>query len=173
MNRSTVQLFPVASQALQASTPPKPYSIPVYRISLVRDSHLVHSVRHVNSSKDARDVLTTYLGDTDREHFVVLMLDQKHKILGVHTVSTGSLTETMVHPREVFKILILHNVAAFIAGHNHPSGDPQPSREDRVLTQRLVDAGHLLGIAMLDHIIVGDGTTAYFSFADEGWYGRV
>ena len=144
------------------------YSIPRYTISLVRDSKISAPIAQIRSSRDARDLLTLYLGDTDREHFVVLLLDQKNKLIGIHTVSTGSLSASVVHPREVFKACILSNAAAFVAGHNHPSGDPQPSREDRALTTRLHDAGKLLGIAMLDHVIIGDGTETYFSFADEG-----
>jgi DNA repair protein RadC len=105
--------------------------------------------------------------DVDREHFVVLMLDQKNKVVGIHTVSVGSLTASIVHPREMYKVAILSNAASLICGHNHPSGDCQPSREDRALTTRLVEAGKLLGIAVLDHIIIG-GEGRYFSFADEG-----
>ena len=80
----------------------------------------------------------------------------------------GSLTASIVHPREVFKFAILANCASILMAHNHPSGDCQPSREDRALTTRLVEAGKLLGIAVLDHVIVGDGTSAFFSFANEG-----
>jgi DNA repair protein RadC len=81
-------------------------------------------------------------------------------------VSQGSLTASVVHPREVFNPAIRDSAAAVIFVHNHPSGDPQPSQEDRVLTTRLADAGKLLGIQVLDHIIVGRNT--YMSFADEG-----
>ena len=104
----------------------------------------------------------------DREHFVVILLDRKNAPIGINTVSIGSLTASVVHMRETFKAAILANAAAILCGHNHPSGDPEPSREDRALTQRLVDAGKLLGIAVVDHVIVGDGTSAYFSFADQG-----
>ena len=120
------------------------------------------------SSADASTLLHTYLADVDREHFVVLMLDQKNKIIGIHTVSIGSLSASVVHPREVFKPAILSNAANILIAHNHPSGQPQPSQEDRVLTVRLAAAGKLLGISVLDHVIIGDGTSAYFSFADEG-----
>ena len=78
------------------------------------------------------------------------------------------LTASVVHPREVMKPAILSNAASLLCCHNHPSGAPQPSPEDRALTRRLVDAGKLLGIAVLDHVIIGDGTESYFSFADEG-----
>ena len=103
----------------------------------------------------------------DREHFVVLLLNQKNRVIGVHTVSVGSLTASVVHPRETFKAAILANAAAIICGHNHPSGDCQPSKEDRAITARLVEGGKLLGIAVLDHVIIGD-ENKYFSFADEG-----
>ena len=115
-------------------------------------------------------MLATYLADVDREHFVVLMLDQKNQVLGLHTVSMGSLTASIVHPRETFKAAILANAAAIICGHNHPSGDVQPSSEDRAITHRLAEAGKLLGINVLDHIIIGSAGK-YFSFADEGLLG--
>lgn len=150
------------------TTTPKQYSIPSYRISLVRDGKVAAPARQVRSSRDVMDVLRTYLGDTDREHFVALLLDQKNKIIGIHTVSTGSLTASIVHPRETFKAAIVSNAAAMILGHNHPSGDPQPSKEDLALTERLVAGGHLLGIPILDHVIIGDGSGLSFSFADEG-----
>ena len=149
-------------------SPTRHYTIPRYQVSLVRDGSAKAPVAQIRSSRDARDVLAQYLDGVDREHFVVLLLDQKNKIIGIHTVSTGSLTASVVHPREVYKVAILSNAAAVIAGHNHPSGDPNPSAEDRALTTRLHEAGKLLGIAILDHIIIGDGTTSYFSFADDG-----
>ena len=147
---------------------PKQYSIPRYTVSLVRDGKVSTQVAQIRSSRDARDVLAAYLAGVDREHFVVLLLDTKNRIIGIHTVSTGSLSASVVHPREVLKVCILSNAHAFIGGHNHPSGDPNPSQEDRMLTHRLVEAGKLMGIPMLDHVIVGDGNSAYFSFADEG-----
>jgi len=97
---------------------------------------------------------------------VLLMLNQKNRVIGLHTVSMGSLTASVVHPREVFKVAILANCASILLAQNHPSGDCQPSREARALTQRLVEAGKLLGISVLDHVIIG-GERRYFSFADE------
>jgi len=142
--------------------------IPVYRVCLVREGRVPYYNQQIRSAVDASTLVHTYLADVDREHFVVLMLDQKNKVIGIHTVSIGSLTASIVHPREVFKPAMLSNAAALILAHNHPSGQPQPSQEDRTLTVRLVAAGKLLGMAILDHIIIGDGTSAYFSFADEG-----
>jgi DNA repair protein RadC len=99
---------------------------------------------------------------------MVLLLNRKNMLIGMHIVSVGSLTASVVHPREVFKAAILGNAAAMICGHNHLSGDPQPSQEDRALTARLGQGGKLPGIDVLDHVIVGDGTAQYFSFADQG-----
>jgi DNA repair protein RadC len=147
---------------------PKPYAIPVYRVQLVRERSLPWDRAQLRSSKDVASLFRTSLGDTDREHFLVAMLDQKNKVIGINVVSTGSLTASVVHPREVYKPAILSNAAAIICGHNHPSGAPQPSPEDRALTVRLVQGGKLLGISVLDHVIIGDGTETYFSFADEG-----
>ena len=102
----------------------------------------------------------------DREHFVIILLNQKNHVIGVSTISIGSLTASIVHPREVYKSAILSNAASIICGHNHPSTDCQPSREDRSITTRLVEAGKLLGISVLDHVIIG-GEGKYFSFVDE------
>ena len=147
--------------------PGRPYRVPVYRVTLVRESRLPHTQPQIRSSRDAAVLFRQHLGNVDREFFMVAMLDQKNKVIGINTVSMGSLTASVVHPRECFKPAILSNAAALLCCHNHPSGAPQPSQEDRALTRRLVDAGKLLGIAVLDHLILGDGTETYFSFADE------
>ena len=87
---------------------------------------------------EVKGVFRQYLGEVDREYFLVAMLDQKHKVIGINTVSMGSLTASVVHPREVMKPAILSNAAALMCCHNHPSGAPQPSQEDRALTRRLM-----------------------------------
>jgi DNA repair protein RadC len=147
---------------------PQAYRVPVYRVALVRETSLPAPAPRLRSAVHAAALLRQYLGAVDREHFVVILLDRKHAPIGLNTVSIGSLTASIVHMREVFKPAILANAAAILCGHNHPSSDPAPSREDRALTQRLVDAGKLLGIPLIDHIVLGDGTTAFFSFADQG-----
>lgn len=93
----------------------------------------------------------------DREHFVCFHLDARNQIVSKETVSVGSLNASLVHPREVFKAAVLSSAAKIILAHNHPSGDPSPSREDIELTRRLVDAGEIMGIEVLDHIIVAHG----------------
>ncbi len=126
--------------------PSRPYRVPVYRVTLVRESRLPHTHPQIRSSRDAAILFRQHLGAVDREHFMVAMLDQKNKVIGINTVSIGSLTASVVHPREVMRPAILSNAAALVCCHNHPSGQPQPSQEDRTLTKRLVDAGQLLGI---------------------------
>ena len=118
----------------------------------------------------SRDLFTHYhptLRDLRHEIFKVVLLDAKHAIMRDATVSEGSLTLSIVHPREVFTLAVRESAAAVIFLHNHPSGDPTPSQEDRILTARLVSAGEVLGIRVLDHLVVGDGR--YVSFADQGW----
>jgi len=119
------------------------------------------------SSRDLFDHYHPTLRDLRHEVFKVVLLDAKHAIVRDATVSEGSLTLSIVHPREVFTMAVKESAAAVIFLHNHPSGDPTPSHEDRVLTARLVSAGEVLGIRVLDHIVVGDGR--YVSFADQGW----
>src|SRR5215831_12065820 len=139
--------------AAEHTTKPKQASVPIYKISLVREGRVSCYEQQIRCSANASTLLQTYLADVDREHFVVLLLNQKNRVLGIHTVSVGSLTASVVHPRETFKAAILANAAAIICGHNHPSGDCQPSKEDRAITQRLKEGGALLGINLLDHVI--------------------
>ena len=141
--------------------------VTVYRVALVREGAMPCDGDRIRNSGTVNRLLQTYLPDADREHFVVILLDQKHGIIGINTVSVGSLTASIVKPREVFKPAILANAASIICGHNHPSGDPQPSREDRAITTKLVDAGKLLGIEVLDHVIIG-AEGRYFSLGDVG-----
>jgi DNA repair protein RadC len=118
----------------------------------------------------SRDLFTHYhptLRDLRHEVFKVVLLDATHAIMRDVTVLEGSLTLSIVHPREVFTLAVKESAAAVIFLHNHPSGDPTPSQEDRILTARLVSAGEVLGIRVLDHLVGGDGR--YVSFADQGW----
>lgn len=101
------------------------------------------------------------------EVFRVLYLSTKHRVIAAETVSVGTLNASLAHPREVFKGAVRRAAAAVIVTHNHPSGDPTPSQEDRDLTQRLYDAGKVLGIELLDHIVVGGGGA--WSFREHGW----
>lgn len=102
----------------------------------------------------------------DREHFVVLCLSARRRVIARETVSIGTLSASLVHPREVFKPAIMANAAAIIIAHNHPSGDFSPSAEDREVTKRIQRAGEILGIPLADHVIVS--TAGYFSFREGG-----
>jgi DNA repair protein RadC len=102
-----------------------------------------------------------------KEHFLALHLDCKNRIVCLDRVSVGSLNQSVVSVREVLKSVLLSSAAAIILIHNHPSGDPTPSTEDMTITRRLKEAGELLGIPVLDHIIIGDGE--YVSFAERGY----
>jgi DNA repair protein RadC len=121
----------------------------------------------VSSSADLFKHFHPMLRDLKHEIFKVVLLDAKNTVVKETTVSEGSLTLSVVHPREVFAFAVRESAAGVIFLHNHPSGDPAPSPEDRQLTERLVGAGRLLGIRVVDHLIIGDGR--YVSFADQGW----
>lgn len=147
-----------------------PYLIPKYRVSLVRDSSVRSDNKKISNSATATEILRPLFAGADREMFYVLALDSKNSVIGANLVSIGSLSASIVHPREVFKFAILSSAAAIVLAHNHPSGSGAPSHEDYACTDRLVSAGKLLGITVLDHIILGD--TEHFSFADSGLLNR-
>ena len=137
--------------------PTRPYSIPGFRIALVREPGVKLAARpELRSPAEAVPMLAQYIGETDREVFAVALLTVRHRVLGLHTVSVGCLTASLVHPREVFKPAILAGCAALLVAHNHPSGDPEPSAEDVALTRRLAAGGQLLGIEILDHLVIGE-----------------
>jgi DNA repair protein RadC len=160
-------LFPPTCPAA-SSAALRPDAIPIYKVTLVRDAQPRMPAPSLQHAAEAAALVRRYLDGVDRESFIVVLLDRKNRAIGINTVAVGSLTAAVVHPREVLKPAIVSNAAAILCAHNHPSGDPQPSAEDRAITTRLVKAGTLLGIEVLDHVIVGDGTEAYYSFADAG-----
>lgn len=158
-----------AKSPFVSPTPLVPYRAPRYRVTLVSEEVGLIASEPISTSIVAAALLRPCFEGLDREQFVVCGLDAKHRVIGINLVSIGSLTLAIVHPREVFKPLILMNAAACLCVHNHPSSDPTPSQEDRVLTQRLRQAAELLGITLLDHLVLGDDR--YYSFADHGWPG--
>jgi len=118
------------------------------------------------ASGDVASYYQPRLKDKKKEEFLCLLLDTKNRVIRDEAVSLGSLTASLVHPRETFKNAVRESAAAVIFVHNHPSGDTRPSQEDILLTKRLVQAGEVLGIRVLDHVIVGEG--GHFSFRDSG-----
>ncbi len=114
------------------------------------------SIKIVHGPEDAAHFAMPHFRHEHKEHFTIMMLNTKNHILGLRDISIGSLTASVVHPREVFETAIMHHSAAIILLHNHPSGDPSPSKEDIAVTQRLVKAGKIMDVPVLDHIIIGD-----------------
>jgi DNA repair protein RadC len=122
--------------------------------------------RQLHSSGDVYTQLVS-IRRADREHFVVFDLDVRHRIIARRVVHIGTLSGVEVHPREVFRDAIVHGAAALILAHNHPSGDPTPSRQDLEITSRLRQVAELVGITILDHVVVAaDG---FVSLAERGW----
>lgn len=119
-----------------------------------------------NSPDTVADYLFDHFRDSYKEEFVVLLLDTKNRIISVKTISQGTINQTLVHPREVFRDAIMHNANSIMVSHNHPSGDPTASQEDILITNRLIKAGEYIGIKVLDHIVIGDNK--YISFREKG-----
>lgn len=140
--------------------------IPNFKIQLVRDGSSLYNTNAISCPEDAAEIAAKFFEDmsSDREIFAVMLLNTKNHVIGINVVSIGSLTASVVHPREVFKAAILANAASIILVHNHPSGDPAPSKEDISITSRLVQAGRLMDIPVLDHIVIGDNTGRSISF---------
>jgi len=123
------------------------------------------------NSGDLFAYLNHTLRDKTRECFVAVFLDSKNRVITMETLSEGTLTASSVYPREVIRAALKHHAAALIFAHNHPSGEPRPSAEDRAITRQLVFAGRIMGISVHEHVIIGDNR--YFSFADQGHIARM
>ena len=119
---------------------------------------------HLSCPQDVADFLMPRLRYAAKEQFVVILLNGKNKVIGTEVVSEGSLSSSVVHPREVYAPAMLHHAAAIMVAHNHPSGDTNPSFEDEEVTRMLSRSGKVLGIPMIDHVIIGDGN--YYSFIE-------
>jgi len=151
---------------------PKPRSIKfktikaVYQTMTVSDTVTDYLKPHTRYTS-ASEVFNTFsfLQHETKEYFMALHLDGKNRVVCIDMVSTGSLNQSIVHPRELYKTALLSSAAAVILLHNHPTGDPSPSAEDLAITRKLREAGDMIGIKVLDHIIIGE---TYYSFAERG-----
>ena len=132
------------------------YRLPRYRVSLIREGSYSNANNIIRTAQDVVDIMTAEYEHAVVETAQMLALDTKNKVIGIFVISTGSLNASIIHPRDIFQRAILSNAASVILVHNHPSGDPSPSPEDDLLTRRLVDAGKIMDIALLDHIIIGE-----------------
>lgn len=136
-------------------------------LRVVRETAEIGSGFQVTSPRDVADTLRahgTHL--EEQEVFYVILLDAKNQIRGLQEVSRGILNSSLVHPREVFRLAVVHGAASIIVAHNHPTGDPRPSADDKAITKQLVEAGEVLGIPVYDHVIVA--AERYFSFQEAG-----
>jgi len=163
-----------ATQEKKVGVPVKS-RIPLYQVKLERNGTIVkEQVQKADAPHLAAAIFKKFLGDAPKEHFMLMCLDSRTRAIGVIEVSVGTVSASLVHPRECFQPAILLNAASIIVAHNHPSGDTSPSAEDKAVTTRLTDAGQILGIPLMDHIIIGDqgpdvSCPDYFSFRERGF----
>ena len=150
----------------------KENELKVVNIRLVKEPSL-YSDEPISSPHDVLNLVAKELAQYDREVFAILNLKTNGQVINLNICSVGTLSASMVSPREVFKSSILSNAASFIAIHNHPSGNLNPSEADKILTERLMTCGKYMDINMLDHIIVAGETGEMFSFKGEGLMNQI
>lgn len=136
-------------------------SMTKYTVALIKESKRQYNIGSpaIGGPSDMYEISkrALHMDALAEEQFWIICLDTKNQVIGLHLVSQGNLNSSVVHPREVFKRALANNAASIIALHNHPSGNPAPSQNDLDITKRLVEAGELLGVPVLDHLIIGDG----------------
>ena len=135
-----------------------------YSASRDHDGKPLLTDRTIRCASDIAPALVSLLGEEAVEVFVVVCLSTRARVIGYHVAGRGTIDSASAHPRDVFKAALLANASAVIVAHNHPSGDPAPSRDDRLLTHRLIRAGELLNVPLADHLVVGD--RSWLSFRD-------
>jgi DNA repair protein RadC len=131
-----------------------------------RNEAVVIAKEKITNSRDAFEIFRSTMGDQPYEEFWIILLNKANKVIQKCSISEGGISGTVVDPKKIFKIVLDHHASSIILGHNHPSGNIQPSEADHKITHKLKDAGMMLDVAVLDHIIIGDDK--YYSFADEG-----
>jgi len=134
-------------------------------LQMVREEAHRQSIDRITSASDVYSLLAEY-STKEQEHFLLITLDGASKVIEKRVIFIGTLNQSLVHPREIFRPAILDNSAGVIIAHNHPSGTLEPSRADIQVTQRLKEVAKLVGIELLDHVIISEG--GYYSFSDEG-----
>ena len=139
--------------------------VDIVSIHLVREKSILWEYRKINNPTDAYNLLRDFLSDIDREKFIVVCLNTKNEPVNINTVSVGSINSTLVKPMDVMKTAILSNCNKILLAHNHPSGDPSPSKDDLAMTERIRNAGKILGIEIVDHIIIAG--KKYYSFLEK------
>ena len=138
--------------------------VDIVSLRMVKEQSFLYPNRKISSPEDGNLLFKSLLDEKDKEHFLVACLNTKNEVNSIEIVSIGSLNASIVHPREVFKSAILSNAASILLCHNHPSGHVKPSNEDIAITERIREAGLILGIPVIDHIIIGK--EGYYSFKE-------
>lgn len=160
MWRLTFRIFGKEGKTMQSKR------VDIVKIKMVKERSVLYSARRVQSSSDADALVRQFLEELDREAMMVVALNTKSEPTCLQVISTGSLSSSIVHPREVFKVAILSNAYSILLAHNHPSGDTTPSQEDLNITKRIKNASEIMGIPILDHLIIG--SNGYYSFKENG-----
>lgn len=140
--------------------------VDIVQVKMVKERSVLYSTRRIQSTSDADELVRQFLDELDREAMIVVALNAKSEPTCLQVISIGSLSASIVHPREVFKVAILSNAYSILLAHNHPSGDTTPSQEDIKLTKRIKNASDIMGISLLDHLIIG--SDGYYSFKENG-----
>lgn len=148
---------------------PRAYRLPVYATRLVREASIPYEQRATaGDARSVADVIRGLTADRIGEAMIALAMDNCNRVAMANVVATGGLASVALRPSDVLRFAVCSAAPAIILGHNHPSGDPTPSREDRTFTARMREACEAIGIPLLDHVIVGEGAR-FFSFYQEGW----
>jgi len=151
----------------EAKKPLPAKRVDIVSLRMVKESSLLYKNRSIKGPEDGFQLFKQFLGELDREYFVIMCLDVKNQPTAINVCHVGSLNASIVHPREVMKTAILSNSCSIIVAHNHPSGNPSPSPEDIAVTKRLKEAGEIMGNDVLDHLIIGEDT--FVSLKEKGY----
>ena len=142
--------------------------VPIVHLQMVKDKEIEYGSQHMNSPEEAADLIRKYLDGADCENLIVCAVDAKGKPALIQTVRVGTVNICCYSIADVFKAAILSNAVGILLFHNHPSGEPEPSKDDIQMTERVKEAGKLLGIKLLDHIIIGEDS--FYSFKEQWEY---
>lgn len=164
----TIKQFKERYQMMKLTTIQKQKVEALFEVMKRLGQEEVDSKTRANSPQAVYQLVKWEMASLKKEEFRVVLMDAKCKVIGIRKISEGSLTASIVHPREVFKEAILESAYSFIAVHNHPSGETTPSKEDVAITKRLKEVGQVMGIQLLDHVIVS--SEGYTSLKDEGYF---
>lgn len=139
--------------------------ISIVSVKLVKEKQIHRYLEPITQAKDAASIMRELIGDKDRENLIVIGVDIKGNITHIEYAHRGTINDTLIHPREIYKAAIVSNSKGIIIGHNHPTGDVEPSHADKVVTEKVEIAGDIIGIDLIDHIIVS--TDSYYSLKEK------